>query len=338
MFDFKFMKKVFVSGGSGYIAMYCIKILINKGYHIVTSVRESNQIDLVKNSLAKNGISYENIEFKILNLLSDDGWMDALKGCGYVLHLASPVIPGKVDEDLLVKPAVEGMERCLNAAIKNGAKKFVQTSSYAAIYGRKKNNNEHSDNDWTDLSNEKIMPYEISKTKAEKKMWEMAKKANLDACAINPVLVLGPSMTGVLSMSNRVTIKKIFSLPFIPDLSISVVGVQDVAEAHVMAMENDDATGNRFLLSEKTIKLKELCNILFKAGYKKVPRFLIPNFLLKLVALFIPSLRLIASRLGSVEKLYTKNANNILGWYPTSVDSEIVNSAKQLYDVGILKK
>jgi nucleoside-diphosphate-sugar epimerase len=332
------MKKVFVSGGSGYIAMYCIKILINKGYHIVTSVRESKQIELVKNSLAKHGISFENIEFKILNLLSDDGWMDALKGCEYVLHLASPVIPGKVDEDLLVKPAVEGMERCLNAAIKNGAKKFVQTSSYAAIYGRKKHNNEHSDNDWTDLSNEKIMPYEISKTKAEKKMWEMAKKADLDACAINPVLVLGPSMTGVLSMSNRVTIKKIFSLPFIPDLSISVVGVQDVAEAHVMAMEDNNATGNRFLLSEKTIKLKELCDILFKAGYKKVPRFHIPNFLLKLVAIFIPSLRLIASRLGSVETLHTKNANNILGWYPKSVDSEIVNSAKQLYDVGILKK
>ena len=92
------------------------------------------------------------------------------------------------------------------------------------------------------------------------------------------------------------------------------------------------------MLSEKTIKLKELCDILFKAGYKKVPRFHIPNFLLKLVAIFIPSLRLIASRLGSVETLHTKNANNILGWYPKSVDSEIVNSAKQLYDVGILKK
>ena len=99
------MKKVFVSGGSGYIAMYCIKILISKGYHVVTSVRENNQIKLVKNSLAKHGISFDNIEFKILNLLNDDGWMDALKGCQYVLHLASPVIPGKVDEDLLVKPA-----------------------------------------------------------------------------------------------------------------------------------------------------------------------------------------------------------------------------------------
>ena len=332
------MKKVFVSGGSGYIAMYCIKILLKKGYYVVTSVRESSKIDLVKNSLVKNGVSIDNLDFKILDLLDDKGWDDALKDCEFVLHMASPVIPGKVDEDILVKPAVEGMERCINAAIKNGAKKFVQTSSYAAIYGRKKHNNEHNDNDWTDLSNKKIMPYEISKTKAEKKMWEISKKANLDACAINPVLVLGPSLTGVLSMSNRVTIKKIFSLPFIPDLSISVVGVQDVAEAHIMAMENKSSNGNRFLLSEKTIKLKDLCSILYQAGFEKVPRFSIPNFLLKFTALFIPSLRLIASRLGSVETLYTNNANNILDWYPKSVDSEIVNSAKQLYDVGILKK
>ena len=120
------MKKVFVSGGSGYIAMYCIKILLKKGYFVVTSVREKSQIDLVKNSLSNHGISFENIEFKILNLLNDDGWMDALAGCEYVLHLASPVIPGKVDEDLLVKPAVEGMERCLNAAIKTELKNLYK--------------------------------------------------------------------------------------------------------------------------------------------------------------------------------------------------------------------
>ena len=108
---------------------------------------------MVKNSLVKNGVSVDNLDFKILDLLDDKGWDDALKDCEFVLHMASPVIPGKVDEDILVKPAVEGMERCINAAIKNGAKKFVQTSSYAAIYGRKKHNNEHSDSDWTDLSN-----------------------------------------------------------------------------------------------------------------------------------------------------------------------------------------
>ena len=329
------MKKVFVSGGSGYIAMYCIKILLEKGYFVVTSVREKNQIDIVKKSLFKNSISCENLDFKILDLLKDDGWNDALKGCEYALHIASPVIPGDVDEDSLVKPAVEGMTRCLNSAIKNGVKKFVQTSSYAAIYGNDKS--EHGDNDWTDLSNKNLLPYEISKTKSEKKMWEMVEKHDINACAINPVLVLGPSLTGVLSMSNRLTIKKIFNLPFVPDMAISVVGVMDVADAHVRAMESTKSNGKRFLLSEKTIKLVELTKIIKEAGFKRVPTRVIPNFIFKLLALFIPSLRSIAKRLGTFEKLHTKNANDVLKWFPKSAELEIINSAKQLYDVGILK-
>ena len=117
------MKRVFVSGGSGYIALYCIKILLSKGYHVVTSVRKESKIDIVKNALRKHSVSCNNIEFKILNLLNDKGWDDALRDCEYVLHMASPVIPGDVEEDILVKPAVEGMKRCLNAAIKNGAQK-----------------------------------------------------------------------------------------------------------------------------------------------------------------------------------------------------------------------
>ena len=332
------MKRVFVSGGSGYIAMYCIKILISKGYYVVTSVIDKSKINIVKNSLDKHGISCENIDFKILNLLNDEGWDDALKDCEYVLHMASPVIPGNVDEDLVVKPAVEGMERCLNAAIKNGAKKFVQTSSYAAIYGKKSKSREFHDDDWTDLSNKKLLPYEISKTKSEMKMWDIANGSSINVCAVNPVLVIGPSMSGILSMSNRLTVKKLFSLPLVPDVSISVVGVQDVAKAHVMAMENDAANGKRFLLSEKTIKLKDLSYILKSAGFTKVPTLVIPNFLLKFIALFIPSLRMIAKRLGKEEKLYTKNANDILGWFPESADAEIINSAKQLYNMGILKK
>ena len=329
------MKKVFVSGGSGYIAMYCIKILLEKGYDVVTSVRKESQIDLVKKSLHKHNVALENLKFTILDLLKDEGWDDALKGCEYVLHVASPVIPGDVDEDSLVKPAVEGMTRCLKAAIKNGAKKFVQTSSYAAIYGNDKS--EHGDNDWTDLSNKNLLPYEISKTKSEKKMWEMVEKSDITACAINPVLVLGPSLSGVLSMSNRLTIKKLFNLPFVPDMAISVVGVMDVADAHVRAMESTKSNGKRFLLSEKTIKLIELTNILKKAGFNKVPSMVIPNFVFKFLALFIPSMRSIAKRLGTFETLQTKNANELLEWFPNSADTEIINSAKQLYDVGILK-
>ncbi len=330
------MKKVFVSGGSGYIAMYCIKILIEKGYNVLTSVRDESQKELVKKSFKTHNIAQENLTFTILDLLKDDGWDEALKGCDYVLHVASPVIPGNVDEDSIVKPAVDGMTRCLNAAIKNGAKKFVQTSSYAAIYGNNKSH--HGDDDWTDLSNKNLLPYEISKTKSEKKMWEIVANSQIGACAINPVLVLGPSLSGVLSMSNRLTIKKLFSLPFVPDMAISVVGVQDVADAHVRAMESSKSNGKRFLLSEKTIKLIELSKILRRGGFKKVPKNVIPNIIFKFLALFIPSLRSIAKRLGTFEKLSTKNANNILKWFPKSAESEIINSAQQLHDVGILKK
>ena len=115
------MNKVFVSGGSGYIALHTIILLLQKNYFVVTSVKDKDKIVLVKKCLKQNNIDVSRIEFHILDLISDQGWDDALEGCEYVLHMASPVIPGNVEMDLLVKPAVEGMTRCLNAAIKNKA-------------------------------------------------------------------------------------------------------------------------------------------------------------------------------------------------------------------------
>ena len=144
--------------------------------------------------------------------------------------------------------------------------------NFHRLIKKRKKKYEHGDDDWTDLSNKNLLPYEISKTKSEKKMWEIAGKSDISACAINPVLVLGPSLTGVLSMSNRLTIKKLFNLPFVPDMAISVVGVMDVADAHVRAMESKISNGKRFLLSEKTIKLVELTQILKNAGFNKVKR------------------------------------------------------------------
>lgn len=329
------MKKVFVSGGSGYIAMYCLKILLLKGYHVITSVRDKNKIEIVRSSLINHGVDCSNLEFCILDLLSDDGWDHALKECEYVLHMASPVIPGNVDEDILVRPALEGMKRCLNSAIKNGVKKFVQTSSFAAIHGN--SNIKFSDDDWTDLNDNSLSPYEISKTKSEKKMWEIVKTKEIKACSINPVVVVGPSMTGVISMSNRLSIKKIFKLPFLANVCFSIVGVNDVANAHIKAMELDEANGKRFLLSEKTISLIDLSKILRREGFLRVSNIILPGFILKILSLFSPSLKTITKRLGKKEILKTNNANTILNWNPVSVDNEIIESAKQLFSLGILK-
>ena len=323
------MIKVFISGGSGYIALHTIILLLQKNYFVVTSVKDKDKITLIKRCLKENNIDISKIKFYILDLLNDQGWDDALKGCEYVLHMASPVIPGNVDMDLLVKPAVEGMTRCLNAAIKNKAKKFVLTSSYAAIYGNSKN--KFSDNDWTDLNRKDLMPYEISKTKSEMGMWEIVKNSEyqIDACSINPVLVLGPSISGVISMSNKQVLNRILRLPFIPNITLPIVGVKDVANAHMMAMENKNSNGMRFLISEKTVELIHIAKIL-KSNNFNVSTLVLPDFLVRFLSFFMSSLKAIAKRLNKIEYLETKNAKSILGLYPKSVDLEIVESAKQI--------
>ena len=323
------MNKVFVSGGSGYIALHTIILLLQKNYFVVTSVKDKYKIALIKKCLRENNIDISKIEFYILDLLYDQGWEEALKGCEYVLHMASPVIPGNVDMDLLVKPAVEGMTRCLNAAIKNKAKKFVLTSSYAAIYGNSKN--KFSDNDWTDLNRKDLMPYEISKTKSEMGMWEIVKNSEyqIDACSINPVLVLGPSISGIISMSNKQVLNRILRLPFIPKISLPIVGVRDVANAHLMAMENKNSNGKRFLISEKTVDLIHIAEIL-KSNNMDVSTLVVPNFIVRFLSFFVLSLRAIAKRLNITEHLETKNAKSILGFYPNSVDLEIVESVHQI--------
>ena len=323
------MIKVFISGGSGYIALHTIILLLQKNYFVVTSVKDKDKITLIKRCLKENNIDISKIKFYILDLLYDQGWEEALKGCEYVLHMASPVIPGNVDMDLLVKPAVEGMTRCLNAAIKNKAKKFVLTSSYAAIYGNSKN--KFSDNDWTDLNRKDLMPYEISKTKSEMGMWEIVKnsKYQIDACSINPVLVLGPSISGIISMSNKQVLNRILRLPFIPKISLPIVGVRDVANAHLMAMENKNSNGKRFLISEKTVDLIHIAKIL-KSNNMNVSTLVVPNFIVRFISFFVLSLRAIAKRLNITEHLETKNAKSILGFYPNSVDLEIVESVHQI--------
>ena len=323
------MNKVFISGGSGYIALHTIILLLQKEYYVVASVKDKDKIPLVKKCLQENNIDISRIEFCILDLLDDHEWNNALKGCQYVFHMASPVIPGNVDKDLVVKPAVEGMTRCLNAAIKNKAKKFVLTSSYAAIYGNSKN--KFSDNDWTDLSRKDLMPYEISKTKSEMGMWEIVKnsKYKIEACSINPVLVLGPSVSGVISMSNKQVLSRILRLPFIPNIRVPIVGVRDVANAHLMAMENKNSNGKRFLISEKTVDLIHIAKVL-KSNNFNVSTLVVPDFIVRLFSFFIPSLRAIAKRLNKKEHLEPKNAQSILGFHPKSVDLEIANSVQQI--------
>ena len=335
------MEKVFVSGGTGYIALHSISALIKKGFNVKTSLRDMARKSEVINSVSKIVDCDDRIEFCELDLLKDDGWDDAVKGCDYVLHLASPVLFGMPkDPDTLIKPAVEGIKRCLKAAVKNKVKRFVMTSSFAAI-GSGSNKIEFDDNDWTDLDNEKHA-YNISKTKAEKFLWEhinsLAESDKIEVCAINPVVVIGPSLSDDMGTSN-LAIRKLLdgSMPFIPKFGIDLVDVRDVADMHIEAMLNQDAPGKRFLLSSHTMWYSKVADILIENGFSKAPKYVVPNIFIKIFSLFDKEAKLALDRLGKKYTLHSNNAHNILNWKPRNIKNAIIETAKQLRELKIVK-
>ena len=335
------MSKVFVSGGTGYIALHCIARLIKKGFVVKTSLRNMERQSEVINSISKVVDCTDKIEFCKLDLLKDDGWSDAISGCDYVLHVASPVLFGMPkDPDTLIKPALEGITRCLKASIKHKIKRFVMTSSFAAI-GSGSDKIEFDDQDWTDLQNEKHA-YNISKTKAEQFLWSyinsLEDSDKIEVCSINPVVVIGPSLSDDTGTSN-LAIRKLLdgSMPFIPKFGIDLVDVKDVADMHIEAMLNKDAAGKRFLLSADTIWYSEVADILRKNNFKKAPKYVVPNIFIKIFALFDKEAKLALDRLGKKYTLHSNNAKNILNWKPSSIEDTIINTAKQLRKLKIIK-
>ena len=146
------MEKVLVTGGSGFIALHCIDQLLEKGYVVRTTIRSESRIDEIKKAMNQYPNLDQNLEFHICDLLEDSGWDAAVDGCDFVLHVASPfILEVPSDEDVLIRPAVDGTLRVLNACSKANIKKVVLTSSVAAVaYGHGEDKT-FDESDWSNV-------------------------------------------------------------------------------------------------------------------------------------------------------------------------------------------
>jgi dihydroflavonol-4-reductase len=333
---------VLVTGGSGYIAGFTIRQLIAEGWTVRTTVRSLSRETELRRLL---DVDNTRLSFHAADLEHDAGWAEATAGCTHVAHIASP-FPAKAFKDPqdLIRPARDGALRALRFANDAGVTRFVMTSSSAAIgYGHSVDRTLYTEADWTDLTASGLTAYIQSKTIAERaaRDWVRANGVGMAFCTVNPVLVLGPVIDTKISTSVFV-MEQLLSgaLPGCPNLGFAIVDVRDVADIHVRALRADDMAGERFIASGPFLKMGEVAQILksrLGREARKVPTRKLPDWLLKLAAVFSPMIAQVVGELGKTRAMDASHARQVLGWGPRPVEETLVDCARSLIDHGIVK-
>lgn len=336
------MEKVLVTGATGFIGLHCVAQLLGEGYAVTGTLRSASRIDEVKQAMTEQQLATDNLSFVEADLLKDDGWDEAVKDCDYVLHVASPFIVGvPKDENELIKPAVEGTERVITAAIKAGVKKMVLTSSCAAINKPHNGKTHFTEDDWTNAEHKKTPAYYKSKTLAERRAWDLVGAQTDDSpmqlAVINPAGVIGPVLSNDIGTSN-VFLKQLIAgeVPGCPQMHLGFVDVRDVADLHILAMKNDDANGQRFIASERELWFKDVTAIMRDAGFDKAPSRILPNWVVKMLGLFNPELKQLGSFVGQENFTPSDKARNTLGWKPRNACDSVIETANQLVEKGLV--
>ena len=337
------METVLVTGGTGFIGLHCLQQLLDKGYKVRTTIRSESRKQEVMDAMKKHSSNCENLEFFIADLLNDDGWSEAVNGSKYVLHVASPFFLGEPEnEDVFIKPAVEGTLRVLKACADSDVQKVVLTSSFAAVgYGHSREKEVYTEEDWSSVDGE-ISPYAKSKTLAEKAAWEfvenLEESKKFELTVINPVAVTGPMLTSDIGSSNDFLLKLISgSMPACPKIHMGYIDVRDVAKAHIFSMTEEKTNGERIIVSENEMFFAEVGKTLNEAGFKKSPTKEMPNFLVKIMSLFVGELKTLLSALNRKGDIDKTKAKSFFNWDYISTEQSVTETAQQLQDMGLTK-
>jgi dihydroflavonol-4-reductase len=220
------------------------------------------------------------------------------------------------------------------------------TSSFAAIgYGWPQSDHVFDEKDWTESSNPGVNAYQKSKTIAERAAWDFIKNdgGSLELSVINPVAIFGPLLGTDIAASIYI-IKRLLNaeMPGCPQLCFGVVDVRDCADIHLLAMTNPKAAGERFLAaSPPEISMAEMSKTLHERmpeAAKKAPTRVVPNFVIRIVALWDSQVSMIVSDLGKRKKLTSEKARTVLGWQPRSAADAIQATAESLIEFGLVQK
>ena len=288
------MSRVLVTGGAGFLAGHVIAHALNAGHEVHTSLRDLARSDNVIQKVRAGGADPTGrLRFFRANLLEEGGWAEAVAGCDYVLHVASP-FPSHTpkDDDELIRPAREGALRVLRAARDAQVKRVVMTSSFGAIgYGHGRAKTTFTEETWTNLEGADVTAYIKSKTLAERAAWDFIQQQGgaLELAVINPVGIFGPVLGDDVGSSVQIVQQMLSGkMPAAPNVRFGVVDVRDVADLHLLAMVDPKAKGERFIgVAGETMSMPDVAKVLrtrLGAAAAAAPTRTLPDVVVRLMS------------------------------------------------------
>jgi dihydroflavonol-4-reductase len=338
------MSKILVTGGSGFVGAHVILQLVIAGHQVRATVRNLNRESAVRAMLKAGGQEPgDSLSFFAADLESNAGWWEAAAGCDYVMHVASPIpVNAPKHEDDLIVPAREGTLRVLRASRDANVKRVVLTSSCGAIYyGHPPRKAPFDETCWTILNND-LTAYVKSKAIAERAAWDFiaSEGRGLELSVVNPAGIFGPILAPDYSSSVELIKRLMNGMPGAPRIYFGVVDVRDVADLHLRAMTHPSAKGERFIaVSGDSISMVEIARLLrsrLGVSARRVPRFQLPDWLVRLAARRDPSVRQVLPLLGKIRNATSEKARRVLGWSPRLNEEAVVGTAESLIRFGLL--
>jgi dihydroflavonol-4-reductase len=337
------MLRVLVTGASGYIASHVILQLLESGYEVVGTLRDQSQEGGITSSLSQLTDRVDNLSFVDLNLLDDyQVYQKAVKGCHYVIHLASP-FPQKPpkNDDEVVLPAKNSILNILRASSESEVRRVVFTSSIGAVaYGVCKTG-EFDEEDWTDYTNKQdTSAYFRSKAIADQVAFEYLKDHSdtVQFTSVAAGLVMGPLIYDTFGTSVGI-IKSVITgkYPTLPGVGYSVVDVRSLATLLVQAMERPQAGDQRFCATGQWVTFPQMAEIL-KDEFPDYPVKTgeMPKWLVKVLSWFSSELQPILIDLDSHRVVRSDKAKKLLGWESISAKDMVIDTARSLIEKGLV--
>lgn len=339
------MGRVLVTGGSGFLAGWCLAALDAAGWETVATVRATDREAGLRERLEAAGVRDPGAtEIRVADLTANAGWAEAVEGCDFVLHAASPFGGSEPDTEAeLIAAARDGTLRVLGAAAAGGVRRVVLTSSFAAVgYGHPDRDDPFTEADWTDIRQPDAAPYIRSKAVAERAAWDfMAGAGGMELSVINPVGIFGPVLGPDFASSIDIIRRMLEgAMPAAPRTYFGLVDVRDAADLHLRAMTHPAAAGERFLaVAGEPLSMLEAAAILREglgpAG-ARAPAVELPDSVVHDLARTSPEMARLAAQLGRRRRASAAKAREVLGWRPRPNAEILLDTARSLFEHGVI--